>query len=51
MSKEIWRDCEKQPPLVDDGELVLMDSNDKFWVGFVESHRTVYHILLTTQNH
>lgn len=34
MSKEIWRDCEKQPPLVDDGELVLMDSNDKFWVGF-----------------
>ena len=34
MSKGIWRDCEKQPPLVDDGELVLMDSNDKFWVGF-----------------
>ncbi len=30
----IWRDCKKQPPLVDDGELVLMDSNDKFWVGF-----------------
>lgn len=34
MSKYIWRDCKKQPPLVDDGELVLMDSNDKFWVGF-----------------
>lgn len=34
MSKSIWRDCKKQPPLVDDGELVLMDSNDKFWVGF-----------------
>ena len=32
----IWRDCKKQPPLVDDGELVLMDSNDKFWVGFCE---------------
>lgn len=34
MSKGIWRDCKKQPPLVDDGELVLMDSNDIFWVGF-----------------
>ena len=30
----IWHDCKKQPPLVDDGELVLMDSNGKFWVGF-----------------
>ena len=36
MSKSIWHDCKKQPPLVDDGELVLMDSNDKFWVGFCE---------------
>lgn len=34
MSEYIWRDCKKQPPLVDDGELVLMDSKDKFWVGF-----------------
>ena len=34
MSKYIWHDCKKQPPLVDDGELVLMDSNDRFWVGF-----------------
>lgn len=34
MSEYIWRDCKKQPPLVDDGELVLMDSNGKFWVGF-----------------
>ena len=36
MSNSIWLDCKKQPPLVDDGELVLMDSNDKFWVGFCE---------------
>lgn len=36
MSKSIWHDCKKQPPLVDDSELVLMDSNDKFWVGFCE---------------
>ena len=36
MSKDIWHDCKKQPPLVDDGELVLMDSNGKFWVGFCE---------------
>ena len=36
MSKDIWHDCKKQPPLADDGELVLMDSNDKFWVGFCE---------------
>ena len=34
MSEYIWRDCKKQPPLVDDGELVLMDSKNKFWVGF-----------------
>ena len=34
MSEYVWRDCKKQPPLVDDGELVLIDSNDRFWVGF-----------------
>ena len=34
MSENVWRDCEKQPPLVDDGEMVLMDSKGKFWVGF-----------------